>query len=230
MLPSRHERLLIVSPHCDDAVFSCGNLLESHPGSTVVTIFAAGPSRSDPLTEWDRVSGFQPGDDVMTMRREEDRRALSLLSAHPVWLEFQDSQYRQNPTREDISQALHVVMQMLRPHVILVPWGLFHSDHILASDAGLALRPHFADRAWFLYEDAIYRRIPGLLSERIALLRTKGLRARRASLCLNSHGGRKSDAALCYRSQLKALASRGRPGHHDLFERERVWLIESGAA
>ena len=230
MLPGSHERLLVVSPHCDDAVFSCGNLLSGHPGSLVVTVFAAGPARAEPLTEWDQASGFRPGDDVMAKRRDEDRRALSLLSASPLWLPFHDSQYRRSPTRDDVTGTLRIVLQAARPHAVFIPWGLFHSDHILASDACLPLRRHFPEPAWFLYEDAIYRRIPNLLSERIALLRGHGLRARLASVGPNHHGARKSDAASCYRSQLKALTSRGRPGYQDLFERERVWFIESGPA
>jgi LmbE family N-acetylglucosaminyl deacetylase len=228
MLPGPHERLLVVSPHCDDAVFSCGSLLSAHPGSIVVTVFAAGPASGEPLTEWDQVSGFHPGDDVMAARRDEDRRALSLLAAHPLWLQFHDSQYRRSPSREDLALNLHLVFQTIRPHAIMVPWGLFHSDHILASDACLALRRHFLEPAWFLYEDAIYRRIPDLLSRRIALLRSRGLYARLASVGPNHSGDRKFDAVSCYRSQLKALTSDGRPGYHDLFARERVWRMVSG--
>jgi len=226
MLPGPHQRLLVVSPHCDDAVFACGSLLAAHPGSIVVTVFAGGPPPGRPLTEWDRTSGFQPGDDVMAHRRDEDRRALSLLSARPLWLEFQDRQYGESPACHDISRALHRVIETLHPHAIFVPWGLFHSDHVLASDAALALRRRFSDRPWFLYEDAIYRRIPGLLSERIALLKPTGLHARRAGIGLTDHQARKAEAVSCYRSQLRALISPGRPGHQDLFEAERFWLVE----
>jgi LmbE family N-acetylglucosaminyl deacetylase len=228
MLPGPHERLLVVSPHCDDAVFSCGSLLSAHPGSIVVTVFAAGPASDEPLTEWDQASGFQPGDDVMAARREEDRRALSLLAAHPLWLQFHDSQYRRSPTREGLARTLRIVVQTIKPHAIMIPWGLFHSDHILVSDACLALRRHFLDPAWFLYEDAIYRRIPDLLSRRIALLRNCGLYAQVASVGPNHSRDRKFEAASCYRSQLTALTSHGRPGCQDLFERERVWRMVSG--
>ena len=51
--------VLVVSPHCDDAVFSCGDLI-AHPRASVVTIFAGHlPSGSD-LTPWDASSGFMP--------------------------------------------------------------------------------------------------------------------------------------------------------------------------
>jgi len=35
--------VLVVSPHCDDAVFSCGDFLVAHPRASVVTIFAGRP-------------------------------------------------------------------------------------------------------------------------------------------------------------------------------------------
>jgi LmbE family N-acetylglucosaminyl deacetylase len=228
MLPGHHQRLLIVSPHCDDAVFACGSLLSAHPGSVVVTVFAAGPAPDEPLTEWDRASGFEPGENVMAARRDEDRWALALLAATPLWLPFHDSQYRRSPPREDLIRALRMVLQTIEPYAIVVPWGLFHSDHILVSDACLALRRHFPEPAWFLYEDAIYRRIPGLLNERIALLRGQGVRARRVTIGPHHNGGKKVDAACCYRSQLKGLSSHGRPGYQDLFDPERMWRIESG--
>lgn len=226
MVPAPLQRLLVVSPHCDDAVFSCGALLHAHPGSTVVTVFAAGPDHDDPLTDWDCAAGFQPGEDVMARRRHEDWRALSLLSAHPLWLEFHDSQYRRNQAFEPISQALQGVLYTVKPHAIFTPWGLFHSDHRLTSDACLALRRHFSRQAWFFYEDAIYRRIPELLSTRIALVRAGGHRARRTAVHSPGDAARKLEAVHCYQSQLKALTSRGPPGYQDVFEPERFWLIE----
>jgi len=38
---TRQCRLLVVSPHCDDAVFACGALLAASPGSIVVTFLPA---------------------------------------------------------------------------------------------------------------------------------------------------------------------------------------------
>ena len=230
MLPGPLQRLLVISPHCDDAVFSCGGLLAAHPGSVVVTVFAAGPTCHDRLTEWDRAAGFEPGEDVMARRRHEDATALGLLSSYPLWLNFHDSQYRRPSSAGRITLALHHVMQAVRPGNIFAPWGLFHSDHALASDACLALRSEYPDRGWFLYEDAIYRRIPGLLSERIARMRGGGIRARPVTVGTNGHSARKSEAIHCYRSQLRALTSRGKPGYLDAFEPERVWMVESSGA
>ena len=226
MVPGPLQRLLVISPHCDDAVFSCGDLLAAHPGSMIATVFAGGPPCGEPLTEWDRAAGFEPGEDVMGRRREEDARALALLSAQPLWLTFLDSQYHRTPAREDISRALRGVMETVRPYSVFVPWGLFHSDHALASDAALALRHQYRGPSWFLYEDAIYRRIPGLLSERIARMRAGHLYARPVAVGSNRNDPRKSEALHCYQSQLRALTSRGRPGYLDALDPERFWLIQ----
>jgi LmbE family N-acetylglucosaminyl deacetylase len=230
MLPGALQRLLIVSPHCDDAVFSCGWLLAAHPGSVVMTIFAAGPPCHARLTEWDQAAGFEQGEDVMAQRRHEDARALALLSSYPLWLNFHDSQYQRSPAAGRITLAVHSVMQAVQPHSIFVPWGLFHSDHTLASEACMVLRPAYPDRGWFLYEDAIYRRIPGLLSERIARMRAHGIRAHPVTVGTIRDSARKSEAIHCYRSQLRALTSHGRPGYLDAFEPERFWVVESPGA
>jgi len=44
--------MLVVSPHLDDAVLSCGRLLAGRPGSVVATVFAGVPSRPDQCTDW----------------------------------------------------------------------------------------------------------------------------------------------------------------------------------
>jgi LmbE family N-acetylglucosaminyl deacetylase len=227
MLPATLQRIMVVSPHCDDAVFGCGALLAAHPGSSVATLFAGSPERSQPLTDWDRAAGFRAGDDVMAARRDEDAQALALLHASPLWLPFHDSQYHQAVSSHDLSRALRDVLHVFRPHVLILPWGLFHSDHRLASDACLALRGLVAVHSWFFYEDALYRRIPGLLEERLALLRARGVRARRVTLSPDQGGARKREALRCYRSQLLALATPGRLGYEDALSAERYWLIES---
>src|SRR5262245_53606305 len=85
--PGECDRVVIVSPHLDDAVLSCGRFLGAHPGTHVVTVFAGNPpAYPEPLRLWDLQSGFAPGDDVMEVRRQEDKAALAILDASPVHL------------------------------------------------------------------------------------------------------------------------------------------------
>ncbi|MFY4728929.1 PIG-L deacetylase family protein [Nitrospira sp. BLG_2] len=224
MVPSR-LRILIISPHCDDAVFACGSLLQTYRGSTVVTVCAGGPDPNDSLTEWDRSSGFQVGDDVMALRRREDARALSLLGAYALWLPFYDSQYQTPASCSDVVRTLSVVIETVSPRSLFVPLGLFHSDHRLTSEACLTLRDWYPGFTWYFYEDALYRRIPHLLNERLAHLRSRGIRVRRTNLGPLA-GERKWPAVQCYASQLRALTTPGRPGYEDVFLPERYWMIQ----
>jgi LmbE family N-acetylglucosaminyl deacetylase len=219
--------MLVVSPHCDDAVFACGRLLEAHPGSIVVTVCAGRPSRDVALTEWDRAAGFQPGDDVMGVRREEDQRALTLLSAHPLWLNFCDSQYRPPPSPETVMEALHQVVSATRVTTIALPLGLFHSDHVLTHDATLLLRRRHPRLSWFLYADAIYRRLPGVAEARLEECASAGLTLQPAAFPVNPLTNRKLAAVECYQSQLRALSTPGRPGYVDTASEETFWRIAS---
>jgi LmbE family N-acetylglucosaminyl deacetylase len=221
----RLERLLLISPHCDDVVFACGQLLAAHPGATVVTVFAGRPTANISLPEWDRAAGFQPGDDVMGVRREEDRAALALLGAQPVWLEFCDSQYRCSPSAEDIARSVHEVLESFVPTSVFFPLGLFHSDHHLAHDASALLVRRRPDLIWFAYADALYRQIPGLVAQRLQECEAAGLRLRAASLVVSDDTERKRAAVHSYRSQLRALTAPGRPGYTDAFAAEMFWCL-----
>src|SRR5689334_10074107 len=89
--------VVVISPHLDDAVFGCGQLLALHPGSVVSTALAGRPPSYATVTGWDAAAGFRPGDDVIAARRAEDRAALQILDARPVWLDFTDDQYGRSP-------------------------------------------------------------------------------------------------------------------------------------
>lgn len=225
----REARLVVISPHLDDAALGCGDLLAAHPGAVVVTAFAGRPARYPGLTSWDARAGFTDGDDVVAARREEDRRALTVLGARPCWLDFPDSQYGEKPSRSALADALAGALDELRPDVVALPLGLFHDDHILTSDAALAVARRRPDRAaWLAYADAIYRRVPNLLVERLAALERTELGL--ASVTAPGHSARgaralKRRAVACYASQLRALAVSWDGGHADAFEPEQYWWI-----
>ena len=63
---STWDRVLVVSPHFDDAALGAAHLLGSYPGSTVITVLAGRPAAyPDEVTPWDAASGFAVGDDVV---------------------------------------------------------------------------------------------------------------------------------------------------------------------
>lgn len=224
--PAPKRPILVLSPHLDDAVFTCGRLLASVPAPTVATIFAGRPPPDLPLTEWDRASGFRTGDDVVGARREEDRAALGLLGAIPLWLDFRDRQYGPPPAPEAIADRLDGVIRERHPGSVFFPLGLFHSDHQVTYEAALLLMTRLPEFDWVAYEDRLYRRLPGICDEKIEHLRRIGLAPRQVRFSeVAAAPVRKSRAVAQYRSQLRALATPGRPGHQDVFGGEVYWRL-----
>jgi LmbE family N-acetylglucosaminyl deacetylase len=218
-------KVLVVSPHLDDAVFGCGEFLAACPGCIVVTVFAGAPARYRKLTEWDAAAGFSAGQDVMTARRQEDRRALAIVGALPLWLDFRDSQYQRPPRAQTLAAALESALARHNPDTVVIPFGLFHYDHKLVHEAALITLKRCRRWAWFAYEDALYRRVPGLLQERLAALLSAGITATPVAFELRGLKGRKRRAVRCYASQLHALTTQGRPGYLDAFSPEVYWRL-----
>jgi LmbE family N-acetylglucosaminyl deacetylase len=225
MVPGPLRHLLFLSPHCDDVVFACGGVLESHPGSVVATVCAGRPGTVSAVTEWDAAAGFGPHDDVMAERRAEDLAALSLLGAWPLWLDFLDHQYQPAHEPRDLQRAIDALVRAIRPHALFIPLGLFHSDHRAVHEAALQVSLVHRSLASFLYEDALYRRIPGLVDQRLTALAEAGFSMTPVSFPSRDPSERKMQAIRRYRSQLRALTTRGRPGYLDAVSPERYWRL-----
>ena len=221
-------RIAVVSPHLDDGVFSCGELLAAHPGATVITVFSGIPP-GDPVTPWDAACGFRGAREAMMQRRLEDRAALGVLRARPSWLDFRDSQYAVPTSVDAVAGRLRAVLADVRPDAVFVPLGLFHSDHDLAHRAALRLVGHGRAR-WLGYEDALYRAIPGLLDDRLRRLAGDGIPVTPAGWEPPGAQHLKRRAVNCYASQLKGLAGPGRPGHADTALSERYWNLMAAPA
>jgi LmbE family N-acetylglucosaminyl deacetylase len=229
--PNGLGRVAVLSPHCDDAVFACGELLSLSPDAVVITVCAGGPTERGSVTSWDAAAGFTAGDDVMVVRRREDAQALSLLHATPVWLEFRDTQYRHtpgdHPSAAAVADAVEGVVRRYEIETVLFPAGLFHDDHRLTHEAALLLRARHPAHCWLIYADALYRCIPGLLEARVKALHDLGLTPQPVS-CHADHRAAevKQQAVQCYRSQLRALSTPGRLGHADALAEERYWMLQ----
>ncbi len=203
------ERVVVVSPHLDDAVLGASDLLGSHPGSTVVTLFAGRPERyPDPPTDWDALGGFVAGDDVLALRRQEDRAALDVLGATPVWLDAVDWQYLDDAERSSVDELAAMLEPALRaatPTAVFAPLGIANPDHDRTGDAARSLIAAFPDVSWFAYEDAGYKHLPGLLAWRVSSLFRSGLWPTPAVVPVRPDPERKRRAVACYRSQVPPL-------------------------
>jgi LmbE family N-acetylglucosaminyl deacetylase len=138
------RRLVVVSPHLDDAVMSLGATIASAATcdvqTLVVTVFANDPHEAGPAGAWDTRCGFVTAAEAAAVRRAEDRRACALLGADPVWLPFADSDHPLDATPEDLHAALRSIVH--ESDVVLVPgWPLHHPDHALLADTLLTREP-----------------------------------------------------------------------------------------
>jgi LmbE family N-acetylglucosaminyl deacetylase len=214
--PSILERIVVVSPHFDDAAMGTGHVLTTYPGSTVITVLAGRPPAYPPeVTEWDALGGFKTGDDVVGARREEDRAAMEVLGADPVWLDFSDHQYRDppdRPTPTDVAPALQAAIAAVGPTAVFLPMGLANPDHVLSHDAGLLVREALGSNdaggdgpAWFGYEDAGYKHLPGMLAWRVSKLFRGGLWPTPSMVPVQLDMERKRTAIMKYTSQVAPL-------------------------
>lgn len=215
--------VLVISPHFDDAVFSCGNVLAAHHGSHTITVFGGAPTVAL-QTEWDREAGFADSDAAVAARRQEDVQAHAQVSATVHHLGFCDSQYGQSPIADELERALQRLLARYTAEGVFVPLGLFHSDHVLVHEAALTLLRRMADRLWIGYEDALYRRGRGAVQQRIVTLAEQGIVATPVAPAAAADGRQKRRAVACYASQLRAF---GPGGVEDLHQPERYWLLET---
>jgi LmbE family N-acetylglucosaminyl deacetylase len=211
--PATLERIVVVSPHFDDAILGTAHLLDTYPGSTVITVLGGRPpSYPAEVSDWDACGGFVAGDDVVAARRLEDAAALAFVSAIPVWLEFADHQYlaeADRPTAPQVAPILAAAITAAQPTAVFLPMGLANPDHVVTHDAGLLVRAELEETtggpAWFGYEDHGYKHIPGMLAWRVTTLFKAGLWPTPAVVPIQPDMDRKRTAIHFYKSQVAPL-------------------------
>lgn len=192
------RKILFISPHLDDAVFSCAVriLREVEAGSSVVvaTVFSRGRGPASTLREY-------------AARRQEDRRALALLGAKPLWIGLLDAPSR-NPFYNSFSRIVlgtapadvdHIqivrtrikgLLDDLKPEAVYLPLGVgTHIDHRLVFAAGAGL-PVPCQR--FYYEDQPYASVRFSTAMRLQDLRA------------NSHGCDGGDCSMTQDSEIQS--------------------------
>jgi LmbE family N-acetylglucosaminyl deacetylase len=235
-LPPDLDGVAFVSPHHDDVVLSCGEMLAARPGSQVVTVFASGPPHVNPLPAWDFECGyFKAGDDVAAIRAREDAEALGLLGAAGHNLDFWPLQYRAPksataarlarllPRTADgdakltrsVTDALGEALTALDFSACFVPLGVSHPDHRMTAEAALHLARRMPEKRWYVYEDLPYAKeradhLAGATDHVIAsgfrLESVSGGTADSRDAVPTSDS--KRAAVACYRSQLGGLGER----------------------
>lgn len=173
------ERVVILSPHLDDAALSCGGLLHALQGvpTLVVTLCSGNPP---PVASADgsRKLPARRGHVSPRIRRAEDIAAMRAIDAAFVHLSFPDSIYRRSVQTgkliylsarerwlaphaddaahiEELYQLLRRICLDLGPILLVSPLGIGdHVDHQIT--ARVAMRLAGAGASLLFYEDFPY--------------------------------------------------------------------------
>jgi LmbE family N-acetylglucosaminyl deacetylase len=151
---------IILSPHFDDAVLSCWDVLAAGAGEVLVVNVFAGEPPAGTLGWWDRLAGASDSATAVRMRIEEDRQALALAGRVAVNLPFLDSQYRHgDQAPAEIVEALRGVLVAGARIYAPASLGDRHRDHTAVRAAALALRAEGANVV--LYADLPHAIVSG---------------------------------------------------------------------
>jgi LmbE family N-acetylglucosaminyl deacetylase len=175
---------IYVSPHLDDAVYSCGGQIALQRASgqrvLIVTVFGHGESA-------------EHGPGVFrdyTRRKREEQAAVERLDADHLWLNYADALVRTSSLADLVRYALPfisldgalcrrievalyaLVTRLLAPDgQLYVPLGVgAHPDHRLVFEAVRAMSSRA--RAWReqFYEDVPYAQVPAVRADRLHYL------------------------------------------------------------
>lgn len=169
--------LLYLSPHLDDVVFSCaGKILQDVANGYNVTIATVFSSGSEAVSE------------EYKLRKAEDKRAIEILGAQCMWLEFPDAPFRSgfynsfrriilerdpNDNLEFVTQLRRAIENLaisLGANEIYAPLGVgTHIDHRLVFDAASGLSGHpityYEERPYAFARHAVKMRLRSLGAE-----------------------------------------------------------------
>jgi LmbE family N-acetylglucosaminyl deacetylase len=243
------EPLLLLSPHCDDAVLSCWALLARERPLEVVTVFAGEP---DPPRQsgWDRTTGFADSAASMRVRRAEEEEALARTPHSLTLLDLLEAGYLDGPRGTGDVQLLGAVIDpWLREHpggIVAAPAGAGsragslraraqrllarttrtrHPDHVFVRDAALELALGSFCRV-LLYEELPYAWGDVAAGEVRRLARAQRASATLVRVPIDAQA--KAALIAVYRSQIPHLGVGGRRVDvaADLPREERYWLLE----
>jgi LmbE family N-acetylglucosaminyl deacetylase len=130
-------RVVVLSPHLDDAVFSLGATIARATGTgsrvEVLTVFGDDPDSDVPANGWDTRGGFTTEGEAATARRDEDREACHLVGAEPYWLRFRGGGYTPQKDEDAITDA--IAEHVAGADAVLVPgFPLRNPDHAWLAD------------------------------------------------------------------------------------------------
>ena len=167
--------IVALSPHLDDAVFSCSGYLIARPQEEklIITVFTKSVDRPTGFAlacQLDK--GLDASVDYMSLRRAEDERAGDILSCTVEHWDLPEAPHRGYNSAEelfagalaedasivnDLVDRLHRRLRALRPATVLYPMGMgSHVDHLQLVRAVRQVMPHFGGVRFVQYFDQPY--------------------------------------------------------------------------
>ncbi len=112
---NRRVRIIYLSPHLDDAIFSAGGLIRSQTEAGIaveIWTFMAGFPDDAGLPDFaqamHQIWGFSSGSETVRSRREEDLAAAALVGAKAVHFDFLDCIYRRGKVGQPLYSSVEV--------------------------------------------------------------------------------------------------------------------------
>jgi len=237
-------RVVVLSPHLDDAVLSTWSVLSRSDDVQVINVCTGIPERGL-LSQWDRMTGATDSASRMLERLQEDRLALASAGREAVALGFPEMQYRHGSLdAEALREALRRTMDGAVQ--VWAPAGIGgHDDHVQIRDVALEAARD-GGRSLRLYADLPYAvrfGWPGWVSDGDAdphlVIEAWWQRFLPAEVDLSpekhtlsdGQARRKLEALAAYRTQLPALNA-GPVGlllRGDIIRHEVSWAVQAGA-
>lgn len=203
-------RIVVVSPHLDDAVMSLGATIATAVGAgaavEILTVFGYHPDSPAAAGPWDTRSGYRTEGEAALHRRREDAEACRILGAQQRVMSFGAEPYERGADPAQIRAA--VVAAVAGADCVLMPgFPLVHPDHAeltqLLLGAGLPCPVGlYAEQPYLFYERKSPR--PDLRAGALDAALTGGLQWLHLGMG-RSERRLKMRAIRCYRSQLRPL-------------------------
>lgn len=158
---AKGKKILILSPHMDDAIFSCGEHIyrwrKNKYEITVCNIFTnfISSSLSDPAIDYLAECGYVNLKDFDHQRKNEDEKAMHIVKIKAINLGLTDALFRSGaPNLSSVKRQLKELNLKNAFTKVVVPYGLGgHKDHLLTRQVAEAT---FSKNKIFYYLEEPY--------------------------------------------------------------------------
>jgi LmbE family N-acetylglucosaminyl deacetylase len=181
------EKILLISPHLDDAVFSVGGIAAELAAQGhevhVLTCFTQSVENPTGFALACQLDKNLPAKiDYMELRRQEDQKACQLLDIIPHWGDLPEAPHRgydsakelfqdikkQDKIAEKLTKILENWIEKIQPQLIISPKGIGnHVDHQQVCNAVNIMKQQFPEIKYLKWYDQPYlMRNPDCLIEK----------------------------------------------------------------